>query len=88
MFFLLCKGVMFIMHIFWPILGFLVHGLLTALWGYSVYAQSAPDNTDPRFPKLSAPWYISKSCDVVHDPHVVGYCKQAKAALAVSVVML
>ncbi|KAL9061541.1 MAG: hypothetical protein Q9162_000073 [Coniocarpon cinnabarinum] len=88
MFLLLCKGVMFIMHIFWPILGFVVHGILVALWGYSVYAQTKPDNSDPRFPKLSSPWYISKGCSAVHDQSVVNYCKQAQAALGVSVVML
>ena len=88
MFLLLCKGTMFIMHLFWPIIGVPVHALLTALWGYSVWAQTQPDNSDPRFPHLSAPWYISKSCSVAHDPGLVEYCKQAKAALAVSVVML
>ena len=88
MFLLLCKGVLFIMHIFWPVVGFLTHGALVALWGYSVYAQTAPDNSDPRFPKMSAPWYITKSCSVAHDPKNIEYCKQGKAALAISVLML
>ena len=79
---------MFIMHIFWPILGFLVHGALTALWAYSVYMQTAPDNSDPRFPKLSAPWYISKGCSALFNKSLDGYCKQAQASLGVSVVML
>ena len=88
MFILLVKATMFILHVFHPLLGLFVHGLLVALWAYSTWAQSYPDNTDPRFSKLSAPWYIAKSCDVAFDKKNIEYCKQGKAALSITVVML
>ena len=88
MFFLLTKGTMFIMHVFYPILGVPVHAALTGLWAYSVWAQTQPDHSEPLHSALHAPWYIQKSCNVAHNKSNVGSCEQAKAALAVSVVML
>lgn len=88
LFVMIVKVIMFIMHIFWPIIGVIVHGIMTVLWAYSLYAQSAPDNSDPRFPKLGAPWYIARGCSVVQDKKLYGYCQQAQASLAVTAVML
>lgn len=88
MFLLLVKGVMFLMHLFRPVLGVFIHGGLAAVWAYSLYAQTSPDNSDPRFPRLSGPWYIVKGCGVAKDKNLVQYCQQAKAQLAVTVVML
>lgn len=88
MFILLVKVVMFIMHIFWPIIGVATHGLLVGLWAWSVYAQTYPDNTNPQAQKLSAPWYIAKGCGMVTDHQLYGYCQQAQASLAVAVIML
>ncbi|KAI9655449.1 MAG: hypothetical protein M1831_004866 [Alyxoria varia] len=88
MFILIVKGVLFMMHVFWPVIGFLTHGLLVGLWAYSTFAQTHPDHSDPRYSKLSAPWYIVKSCNEAHSKSNIGYCKQAKASLGVTVIML
>ena len=87
MFVLLCKAVLFVMHIFYPILSILVHSALVVLWAYSAHAQAGPDMTDPAHLQPGAPWYITKSCSVAHDPNDVHYCQQAKAGFAVTIVM-
>lgn len=88
MFLMLVKAIMWLMHIFYPIMGVVVHGALVGLWGYSLWAQASPDHSNPEYSSLHAPWYIQKSCSVVHDPANEHYCNQAKGALAVTVVML
>jgi len=85
---LLVKAVVFVMHIWVPLLSAIVHGALVILWIFSVYAQSAPDMTDPKHPQHGAPWYITKSCKVAFNENNVHYCKQAKAAFAVSIILL
>ena len=88
MFFLLTKGVLFIMHLFYPILGLFVHGVLTGLWAYSIHMQTTPDHSDPRYGRgLHAPWYIVKSCSVCHNKNNIHYCEQAKGALAITILM-
>ena len=88
MFLLLTKVTMHIMAIFWPIISLLLHAGLTAVWAYSVYGQAASDNSDPKHPTNGPCWYITKSCSTVSDSTVQGYCKQAKAAFGVSILML
>ncbi len=88
MFIMIVKGIMFIMRLFRPFVSFLVHGLLLGLFAYSVYAQSSPDLSDPQHPQSGAPWYITKSCSVVHRQSNYGYCQQAKASFAVTVILM
>lgn len=85
---LLVKAVLFVMHIWVPLLSAIVHAALVILWSFSVYAQSASDMTDPKHPQRGAPWYITKSCSVVFNKNNIHYCRQAKAAFAVSIILL
>lgn len=87
-FILLVKAVLFVLHMWIPILSALVHSVLLALWAFSVYAQSASDLSDPLHLQHGPPWYITKSCSVAFDRNNVHYCRQAKAAFAVSIILL
>lgn len=86
-FILLVKAIMFILHLWVPLLSFLVHGALAGLWLFSAYGQAAPDMSDPKQPQPGAPWYIAKNCSVARSGSNVGYCRQAKASFAVTVVL-
>jgi len=88
MFLLLTKVTLHTLHIFWPFLSLLVHGLLIGLFGYSLYGQTASDLSDPRYPQHGAPWYITKSCSVSSNYDIKGYCQQAKGSLAITACML
>ena len=87
MFVLLVKVIMFVLHIWWPILGTISNAVITALWIVSMYGQMGPDHSDPRYPSNVA-WYISKGCDYATPHGAYGYCRQAQAAYAVTVVMM
>lgn len=79
---------MYIVHVFPPLLSLITHLVLTALYAVSVNYQSGPDTTDPKHPQHGAPWYIIKSCSVTKHHSNIGYCQQAKAAFAATVVMM
>jgi hypothetical protein len=87
MFVLLVKCSMFILHIWYPILGTVVNLAIVILWTVSMYGQMGPDHSDPRYPSNIA-WYISKSCSYAKPSGNYKYCLQAKGAYAVTVVML
>lgn len=88
MFLLLTKTTMFVMHIWLPFISILVHMILIALYSYSAYAQASHDLSDPSHPQTGAPWYITKSCSVSSTSEIKGYCEQAKAAFALTIVMM
>lgn len=88
MFFYLIKCTLFLMHVLYPIISLPLHAGLMSLWAYSIYMQTAPDTIDPRRQNKGAPWYLTKSCDIMEDKTIRGYCMQAKSAFAVSVIML
>ena len=88
MFILLVKSIMFVLHVFPPVLSALVHAILVALFVVSIHEQAASDMSDPAHPQPGPPWYITKSCSVAHDKNNVHYCKQAKAAFACTCVMM
>jgi len=85
-FLLLVKVVMFVMHIWYPLLGVIVNAAITALWAVSAYGQAGPDHSDPERPSNIA-WYIAKSCKYAAPSHNDGYCMQAKGAFATTVIM-
>lgn len=87
-FILLCKGIMFITSVFHPLLSLLVHAALAALYAVSIHNQAGPDTSDPAHPQPGAPWYITKKCGPPVSSDLIGYCKQAKAAFAVTVIMV
>ena len=87
MFIQLVKVVMFIMHMWLPLLGFLVNIALTAIWAFSIYGQAGPDMSDPAHPSKVA-WYIAKSCKYAKSAGYEGYCLQAKGAFATTIIMM
>ncbi|KAL8705787.1 MAG: hypothetical protein Q9201_001133 [Fulgogasparrea decipioides] len=88
LFLLLCKGIMYICHIFYPLLSLPIHAALIALYAVSIHAQAAPDMSDPEHPQPGAPWYITKSCGAPVTPRLKGYCQQAKGSFAVTIMLL
>ncbi|TAQ90768.1 hypothetical protein B7494_g918 [Chlorociboria aeruginascens] len=86
-FILLCKVVMFIMHIWYPLLGTIVNAIITALWIVSICGQAGPDHSDKQHPSNSA-WYITKSCDYAKANGSEHYCLMAKGTFATTVVMM
>ncbi|TGO88837.1 hypothetical protein BPOR_0139g00110 [Botrytis porri] len=87
MFIQLCKVVMFIMHIWFPLLSTIINGLLTVCWIVSIYGQAGPDHTDPDHPSNVA-WYIAKSCSYAAPSGNEHYCQMAKGTFAVTVFMM
>jgi hypothetical protein len=88
MFFWLVKTTLWLLKVFFPILSLLLHIALMALWAYGIHIQTAPDTIDPTHTNNGAPWYITKSCNIVDDKHIKSYCMQAKSSFAVSIIML
>ncbi|KAJ8066227.1 hypothetical protein OCU04_005311 [Sclerotinia nivalis] len=87
MFIQLCKVVMFIMHVWYPLLSTIINGLLTVCWIVSIYGQAGPDHTDPKHPSNVA-WYIAKSCSYARPTGNEHYCQLAKGTFAVTVFMM
>ncbi|KAJ4358573.1 uncharacterized protein N0V89_003157 [Didymosphaeria variabile] len=88
MFFYLIKFTLWLLHVFYPIISLILHVVLAGLWAGSLYVQTAPDTVDPAHQNKGAPWYITKSCNIVSDKTERGYCMQAKSAFGVSIIML
>jgi len=85
-FILLVKAVMFILHIWYPLLGSITNLAITVLWIVSIYGQAGPDHSDPRF-KSNTAWYITKSCSYAAPTGNKHYCEMAKGTFAVTVFM-
>jgi hypothetical protein len=85
-FLLLVKAVMFILHVWFPLLGTVTNAAITALWLVSIYGQAGPDHSDKRHPSSTA-WYITKSCSYAKPTNNVHYCEMAKGTFAVTVFM-
>lgn len=88
MFFYLVKATMWLLHVFYPIFSLILHLALLVLWAYGIHMQTAPDTLDPKHQNKGMPWYLTKSCSIVDDKRIQGYCMQAKSAFAVSIIML
>ncbi|KAL8740295.1 MAG: hypothetical protein Q9190_006984 [Brigantiaea leucoxantha] len=87
LFILLVKGIMFITKVWHPLLSAVVHAALIALFAVSIHGQAGSDMSDPEHPQPGAPWYITKSCGPPVSAANQGYCKQAKGAFAVSIML-
>lgn len=87
MFMLLVKLLMFVLHIWVPLLSVIANVILVALWTVSVYGQAGPDYSDPEHPSAAA-WYITKSCSYAAPSGNYGYCMEAKGSFAATVLML
>jgi hypothetical protein len=77
---------MFVLHVWYPILGTIVNAIITALWIVSIYGQAGPDHMDPEFPSSTA-WYVTKSCDLAAASGNKHYCLMAKGTFAITVIM-
>lgn len=86
MFILLVKVVMFVLHIWYPILGTVTNAAITAMWIVSMYGQMGPDKSDPTRPSNMA-WYITKSCSYAEASGNKHYCLMAKGTFATTVIM-
>jgi len=89
LFILLVKSMMFVLGTFIPLLSVLIHTVLIALYAVSIRNQATPDLSELNVPHLSRnlPWYLSKGCSYATRKNH-GYCMQARASFAVTVVML
>lgn len=76
-----------IMHVFYPIFGFVMSLAMVGLYTTSVYGQIGPDFADSRYPSPVA-WYVAKSCSYAQPYGIVTDCYMAKGSLAASVFML
>ena len=81
------KGVIFICGCLYPILSLVVHAGLIAVWAVSIHNQSAPDMSDPAHPQPGAPWYLTKPCGPPVSDNLLNYCRQAKGAFAITVIL-
>jgi hypothetical protein len=86
MFILLVKVVMFTLHIWYPLLGTIVNGIIAVLWIVSMYGQMGPDHSDPKHSSDIA-WYITKSCSYGNATGDAHYCLMAKGTFATTVIM-
>ena len=87
MFILLVKVVLFIMHMWIPLISVIINVIVIALWCFSVYGQAGPDHSDPEHPSSIA-WYITKSCSFAAPSGNKHNCEMAKASFAVSIFMV
>lgn len=82
MFIMLVKAIMYMLHVFPPVLSAIVHGIILALYSVSIAYQASSDTSDPLHPQNGPPWYVTKPCSVTRNKSLVGYCRQAKASFA------
>jgi len=79
---------MWLLNVFLPIFSLILHAALLCLWAYGLHIQTSGDTIDPAHQNKGAPWYITKSCDIVENKTERAYCMQAKSSFAVSIIML
>lgn len=87
MFILLIKAVLFIMHMWIPLVSLIINMIVAALWCVSVYGQAGPDYSDNEHPSKVA-WYITKSCSYAEASGNRHNCNMAKGSFAASILML
>ncbi|KFY26062.1 hypothetical protein V491_01480 [Pseudogymnoascus sp. VKM F-3775] len=87
MFILLIKVVLFIMHMWVPIVSVIINTIVLALWCFSAYGQAGPDHSDPEHPS-SVAWYIAKSCSVAEASGNKHNCEMAKGSFASTIFMI
>jgi len=85
-FVMILKVVLFVLHVWYPLLGTVSNAILSGLWLGSIYGQAGPDKSDSRYPSSTA-WYVTKSCEYARPSGNVKYCQMAKGTFAVTVFM-
>ena len=86
---MLVKTTMYVLHTWLPILSVFVHAILVVIYAIALRNQASPDLSDKNVPNLSKnlPWYLEKGCSHASEQNH-GYCMQARAAFAVTCVLL
>jgi len=87
-FLLIVKFPLHCMHLFYPPVATTIHGGGMILYMVSAAYQGGSDMSDPKHPQSGPPWYITKSCSVAAHKSNIGYCEQAKALFAISIVLM
>ncbi|OQD74488.1 hypothetical protein PENDEC_c010G05417 [Penicillium decumbens] len=87
-FLLIVKFPLHCMHLFYPPVAATIHGGGMILYMVSAAYQGGSDMSDPKHPQSGPPWYITKSCSVAAHKSNIGYCEQAKALFAISIVLI
>lgn len=87
LFVLLAKMILFIMKVWFPIVGVAANTGLVAIFAVSVYGQMGPDYADPRYPSAIA-WYIRKDCSYARYLGADKSCQLAKGSFAITTFML
>lgn len=87
-FVILTKVPVMVLRFFLPPVSAFMHGSLLVLWIAAASFQAGSDTTDSRHPQHGPPWYITKSCSVAYSESNVGYCQQAKALFAFTVIII
>lgn len=87
-FFLITKAPVHMLRVFYPLFSVFIHVGLAVLYIVSARYQGGSDMSDPRHPQSGPPWYITKSCGSAAHRGNIGYCKQAKALFAFTILMM
>ncbi|KAE8387908.1 hypothetical protein ETB97_000367 [Aspergillus alliaceus] len=87
-FILITKLPVHILRVFYPPVSVFVHVGLFVVYIVSAAYQAGSDTSDPKHPQRGLPWYITKSCSVASNKNNVGYCQQAKALFAFSIIII
>ncbi|KAF9883151.1 hypothetical protein FE257_004036 [Aspergillus nanangensis] len=87
-FFLIVKSPCHLLRIWYPVVSVIIHLGLMAIYIVSAVGQAGSDKSDPKHLQSGPPWYLTKQCNVAKDKDVVGYCQQAKALFAFTVVII
>lgn len=86
-FFLLARLIMWIMKVWYPLLGLVVNISLVALYTTSTYGQIGPDYADDRYPAYAA-WYFRKGCELARPSGKFKSCQIAQGGLAITTYLL
>jgi hypothetical protein len=87
-FIFLVKVPVHVLRFFYPPVGVFVNGVCLILYIVAACFQAGSDTSDPRHLQKGPPWYITKPCSVSFYPSDVGYCQQAKALFAFTVIVI
>lgn len=87
-FLLIVKFPVHCMHLLYPPFATLAHGAVFVLYIVSARFQGGSDMSDPKQPQPGPPWYITKSCSAAAPSAHIGYCQQAKALFAITIITL
>lgn len=87
-FIFLTKVPIHVLRFFYPPVSAFVHVVLCGLYIAAACFQGGSDTTDSRHPQHGPPWYITKPCNVAFSPTNIGYCQQAKALFALTIIVI